>query len=116
MSDHPKRIWATVNGMSTRLPDGGRQLLGGWSEDPHRSGAIQYVRADTIDLQLSEMAVAAVLNAMRVDGRKAYLMGWGSECYSLLTEAHAASRGIDLRQFRADFWASCRPQRVEIAQ
>lgn len=41
-SRHPKRIWATVNGMSTRLPDGGRQLIGGWSEDKDRPGAAEY--------------------------------------------------------------------------
>lgn len=40
---HPARIWATVNGASTRLPDGGRQLIGGWSEDKDRPGAAEYV-------------------------------------------------------------------------
>jgi hypothetical protein len=46
---HPPRIFATVNGASTRLPDGGRQLLGGWSEDKDRPGAVEYVRADIAD-------------------------------------------------------------------
>ena len=46
MSDAPEKIWATVNGASTRLPDGGRQLLGGWSEDAGRPRAVGYVRAD----------------------------------------------------------------------
>ena len=49
MSKHPVRIWATVNGASTRLPDGGRQLLGGWSEDKDRPHAVEYVRADIAD-------------------------------------------------------------------
>ncbi len=39
---HPVRIWATVNGVSTRLPDGVRQLIGGWSEDKDRPGAAEY--------------------------------------------------------------------------
>lgn len=42
----PERIWATVNGMSTRLPDGARQFIGGWSEDPDRDRVTEYVRAD----------------------------------------------------------------------
>lgn len=42
----PARIFATVNGLSTRLPDGGRQLIGGWSQDPHRPRVVEYVRAD----------------------------------------------------------------------
>lgn len=42
----PERIWATLNGMSTRLPDGKRQLIGGWSEDPERDHVTEFVRAD----------------------------------------------------------------------
>jgi hypothetical protein len=42
----PERIWATVNGASTRLPDGGRQLIGGWSEDKDLPRAVEYIRAD----------------------------------------------------------------------
>lgn len=45
-SDAPARIWATVNGASTRLPDGGRQFIGGWSEDSQRPRATEYIRAD----------------------------------------------------------------------
>lgn len=44
----PKRIWATVNGASTRLPDGGRQLLGGWTEDRARPRSFEYVRIDVV--------------------------------------------------------------------
>lgn len=42
----PERIWATVNGMSTRLPDMARMMIGGWSEDKDRPHAVEYVRAD----------------------------------------------------------------------
>lgn len=42
----PERIFATVNGQSTRLPDGARQWVGGWSQDNSRSGVTEYVRAD----------------------------------------------------------------------
>lgn len=45
-TSHPQRIYATVNGASTRVPDGGRQLVGGWSETSDRPGAVEYVRAD----------------------------------------------------------------------
>lgn len=45
----PDRIWATVNGMSTRYPDGSRQLIGGWQQDGGRGGAVEYVRASTLE-------------------------------------------------------------------
>lgn len=48
-SKMPARIWATCNGMSTRLPDGKRQFIGGWSEDSDRPRAIEYVRADAVE-------------------------------------------------------------------
>jgi len=44
----PVRIWATVNGASTRLPDGARQLIGGWSEDSSRPRSTEYIRADVV--------------------------------------------------------------------
>lgn len=47
--NHPDRIWATVNGASTRLPDGARQLIGGWSQDADRAGAAEYVLASTLE-------------------------------------------------------------------
>lgn len=46
--DSPERIWATVNGMSTRLPDGGRQFIGGWCEDAGRDRVTEYVRIDVV--------------------------------------------------------------------
>lgn len=51
----PARIFATVNGMTTRLPDGGRQLIGGWSQDPHRPRVVEYVRADLMAEVLAEV-------------------------------------------------------------
>lgn len=45
----PARIWATCNGMSTRLPDGHRQFIGGWSEDEDRPRAEQFIRADLVE-------------------------------------------------------------------
>lgn len=53
----PERIWATINGASTRIPDGGRQLIGGWSQDRDRPRAVEYVRADlyaALEAQLAE--------------------------------------------------------------
>jgi hypothetical protein len=60
----------------------------------------------------AEIAVAHVLRAMRDDGRKAYLFGNGSQTYALLTEAYAETNGLDLEQFRAEFWSHCRPERI----
>lgn len=45
----PARVWATCNGMSTRLPDGHRQFVGGWSEDKDRPRAEQFIRADLVE-------------------------------------------------------------------
>src|SRR5690606_40163584 len=42
-------------GVSTRLPDGGRQLIGGWSQDPHRPRVVEYVRADLMAEVLAEV-------------------------------------------------------------
>lgn len=53
-TNHPDRIWATVNGMSTRLPDGARQLVGGWSQDAARAGSAEYVLAATLESLLRE--------------------------------------------------------------
>lgn len=63
----------------------------------------------------SEIAVAHVLNAIRDDGRKAYLMGLGTQTFTLLTEAHAETNGLDPLKFREDFWAQCNPERVVCA-
>jgi len=68
MSDAPEKIWATVNGASTRLPDGGRQLLGGWSEDAGRPRAVGYVRADLHAALTEERDRLALANAELLAG------------------------------------------------
>ena len=60
----------------------------------------------------AEIAVAHVLKAIREDGRKAYLMGLGTQTFTLLTEAYAEANGIDPEKFRNDFWMQCSPERV----
>ena len=60
----------------------------------------------------AEIAVAHVLNAIRDDGRKAYLMGLGTQTFTLLTEAHAEANGLDPQKFREEFWLQCSPERV----
>ncbi|MBN7804865.1 hypothetical protein JZX86_05740 [Agrobacterium rosae] len=60
----------------------------------------------------AEIAVAHVLNAIRDDGRKAYLMGLGTQTFTLLTEAYAEANGLNAQQYRDEFWAHCNPERV----
>jgi hypothetical protein len=57
-------------------------------------------------------AVWHVLRAIRDDGRKAYLMGLGTQSFTLLTEAHAEANSLDVEQFRQEFWRQCNPVRV----
>ncbi|GGA45872.1 hypothetical protein [Pelagibacterium lentulum] len=66
---HPERIFATVNGASTRLPDGGRQLIGGWCEDSARPRVQEYVRADIVETVLEALImVRDADNDCRLDG------------------------------------------------
>lgn len=60
----------------------------------------------------AETAVAHVLRAIRDDGRKAYLMGLGTQTFTLLTSAHAEANGLDPQQFRDEFWSQCSPEKV----
>lgn len=64
----------------------------------------------------ADKAVQHVLNAIRNDGRKAYLLGAGTECFALLTAARADAKGEDLEEFRDGFWSQCRPERVVVAR
>lgn len=64
----------------------------------------------------SEIAVAHVLCAIRDDGRKAYLLGLGTQSFAALTDAYAETHGLDAETFRADFWSRCRPERVIVAE
>lgn len=63
----------------------------------------------------ADAAVEHVLNAIRNDGRKAYLMGLGTGCFDLLTAAYAEAHSLDVEQYRRDFWSQCRPERVTAA-
>lgn len=63
----------------------------------------------------ADIAVAHTLKAIREDGRKAYLMGLGTQTFTLLTEAYAEANGLDSKQFRENFWEQCRPERVVTA-
>ena len=60
----------------------------------------------------AELAVEHVLRAIRDDGRKAYLLGMGTETFRRLTDAHAERVGEDPEAFRERFWRQCRPERV----
>lgn len=60
----------------------------------------------------AELAVQHVLRVLQSDGRVAYLLGYGSESFSLLTKAHAEMIGEDVESFRERFWRNCRPERV----
>ena len=62
----------------------------------------------------AELAVEHTLRAIMNDGRKAYLIGWGSEAFRLLTDAQADRLGEDADAFRERFWS--RPERVTTAE
>lgn len=64
----------------------------------------------------ADAAVSHVLRAIRDDGRKAYLMGFGSQSFELLTEAYAEANGLDVEKFRDEFWALCKPERVVVEE
>lgn len=64
----------------------------------------------------ADIAVAHVLRAIRDDGRKAWLLGYGTQTFALLTEAYAEANGLDVEQHRREFWSQCRPQRVAVTQ
>jgi hypothetical protein len=67
------------------------------------------------EMTAAEEAVNHVLNVIYTDGRVAYLLGFGTESFSLLTAAHAETIGEDVEVFRKRFWAGCRPERVAYA-
>lgn len=77
----PARIWATVNGMSTRLPDGKRQFIGGWSEDPSRDRVTEYVRADIAEGLRASLEEISTMFMARPDMVKAIqpLVGFGEK-------------------------------------
>lgn len=67
-------------------------------------------------LSKADQAVTHLLNAIRDDGRKAYLLGRGTQSFNLLTEAHCERTGEDLAAFREAFWTQCSPERVKVVE
>jgi len=65
-------------------------------------------RYEMADLKKAEKAVLTVLRKMKEDGRVAYLMGEGSQCFEDLTAAYAEMDGLDLTTFRNEFSSSLR--------
>ena len=72
--------------------------------------------ADEREPTKAEEAVQHVLRAIMDDGRKAYLMGWGTETFRLLTAAHAERIGEDREMFAKRFWSQCHPEKVVVAE
>lgn len=68
------------------------------------------------ELSKAEIAVTTVLTAIKTDGRKAYLLGYGTASFEALTEAFAEARGLDVETFRREFWDGCHPVRVVVAE
>lgn len=68
------------------------------------------------ELTTTEEAVQHLLRVIQRDGRVAYLLGSGTETFSLLTKAHAEMIGEDVEAFRQRLWANCRPERVVRAE
>lgn len=58
MSLHPSRIWASVNGVRTRLPTGEQILIGGWEAVPGDK-PVEYIRADVVDQMIAEALTQA---------------------------------------------------------
>lgn len=87
-SKMPAMIWATCNGMSTRLPDGHRQFVGGWSEDKDRPRAEQFIRADLVEplveaLRASQAALTVMTapkSIMATSTAQAYAHAYAAEC------------------------------------
>lgn len=48
----------------------------------------------------ADKAVAHIIKRMKADGRLAYLLGYGSESFDLLTQAYAEANGLDVETFR----------------
>ncbi len=63
----------------------------------------------------ADRAVMHVLDCIRRDGRLAYLMGYGSQSWELLTAARAEQLGEDVEAFRKRWWADCNPEAVRTA-
>jgi hypothetical protein len=60
----------------------------------------------------ADQAVAHIIRQMQRDGRLAYLLGWGSQSFDLLTDAYAEANGLDVEKFRDEFISWLRPEKV----
>ncbi|MDO5658324.1 MAG: hypothetical protein Q4G36_08380 [Paracoccus sp. (in: a-proteobacteria)] len=59
MTNHPARIWATVNGGGTSLPSGAPYVQGGWEDRPDKPRAVEYVRADLVEALMAKASAIA---------------------------------------------------------
>ena len=57
-SEAPERIFAKVNGFTTRHPDGSRALIGGWCER-QEDRSIEYIRDDLVPAPSVSVKTAA---------------------------------------------------------
>ncbi len=67
-------------------------------------------------LTKADEAVNHILCQMQRDGRLAYLIGFGSQSFDLLTAAYAERTGEDVAAFRTSFHALLKPERVVAEQ
>jgi hypothetical protein len=64
-----------------------------------------------MELSKADEAVAHIIRQMQRDGRLAYLMGWGSQSFALLTDAYAEKHGLDVEQFREELSSRLVPEK-----
>ena len=64
------------------------------------------------EMSKADQAVLHVLRAIQQDGRKAYLMGMGSQTFTLLVEAYCERTGEDPETVKQEVWSNCRPEKV----
>lgn len=100
----PETIWATLNGMSTRLPDGKRQFVGGWSEDASRDRVTKFVRADIAERERAELVevlrwygenarLARLIHSEGDIGRHAISSDGGKRARALLSKLEGRNDG-----------------------
>lgn len=67
-------------------------------------------------LTAADRAVTHLLRQMQGDGMLAYLIGYGSRSFEMLTEAYSERTGEDLETVRRETWANCAPVRIRMAE
>lgn len=60
----------------------------------------------------ADRAILHILRQMRADGRKAYLLGLGTESWRLLTAAYGELHGLTQEQASDELWPMMQPTRV----